>query len=153
MFCVITSSVARQKAFFCAALLPSTAATCSREGRGSSRPSTQLLPRRVTVAAAAARWALGAQALGHTEGSVKTVSHAVKKWSSCISIVNPATFLPNSLKTTLLASVLPRLLSVIKIGDPGARRALTSVLTDTHAPPPSHLIMSTYELGYSLHKM
>ena len=90
MSCIITGlfpqknpcSVARQKAFFCAAILPSTMATYCPAGRGSSRPSTQLLPRRVAVAAAAAaHWAPGARAPRHTEGSVKTVSHphAVKE--------------------------------------------------------------------------
>lgn len=85
MFCIITgfstpqkipSSVARQKA-----ILLSTTATCSPAGRGSSCPSTQLVPRRAAVAAAAACWAPGARAPRHTEGSVKTASHphAVKE--------------------------------------------------------------------------
>lgn len=43
-------------------------------GRGSSRPSTQLLLRRVAVAAAAACWAPGARAQRYTEGSIKTAS-------------------------------------------------------------------------------
>lgn len=70
-------------------------------------------------------------------------------------MVNSTTFLPNSLKTTLLASVLQGLLSVIKIGDPGgdpgAHRALTSTLTDT---VPLLLPSCLYtEPWYPLHKM
>lgn len=100
--------------------------------RGSSSLSIQLLPRRVALAAGAVRWAPSAQALGHTEGSVTTVPcpHA-KKWFMSISRANSTTFLPNSLKTTLLASVLWWLLSVIKRGDSGAHRALTSTMTNT----------------------
>lgn len=74
-------SVARQIVFLCVAILLSTTATSFPVSRGSSSLSIQLLPRRVAVAAGAACWAPSAQAPGHTEGSVTTVScpHALKE--------------------------------------------------------------------------
>lgn len=149
MFCSKTETIS-----LCAAILLSTMATYFPVSRGSSSLSIQLLPRRVAVAAGAACWAPSTQASGHAEGSVVTVScpHA-KKGFICISMVNSTTFLPNSLKTTLLASVLQWLLCVIKRGDlggdPGAHRALTS--TDT-VPLLLPSCLHT-EPWYSQHKM
>lgn len=74
VFCHKTESFFSVRLFFRAPWLHNSPA-----GRGSSRPISQLPPRRVAAAAAAACRA--PRAPGHTEGSVKTVSrpHVVKE--------------------------------------------------------------------------
>ena len=85
MFCIIIGLFPSKKSTFCsqtASHSSSRTAAYRPTGRGSSRPGTRLVLRGVAAAAAtaAARWAPGTRAPGHTEGSASGVScpHAVK---------------------------------------------------------------------------